>query len=89
VTDVNNEMMAQRGAADDFSKHRSQASYMDCRVVIEPGEGEVFVAVCPSLPGCTSQGRTPAEALANIKDAMTRYLGQPQETRRTGPPAIS
>ena len=32
------------------------------------------VAECPSLPGCISQGKTRAEALTNIKDAMTGYL---------------
>jgi predicted RNase H-like HicB family nuclease len=44
------------------------------RVVIEPDEDGVFVAECPVLPGCISQGKTRDEALANIKDAMTGYL---------------
>src|SRR2546422_10513695 len=47
---------------------------MKFRVLIEPDEDGVFVAECPSLPGCISQGKTRAEALANIKDAMTGYL---------------
>jgi predicted RNase H-like HicB family nuclease len=47
---------------------------MKYRVVIEVDEDGVFVAECPSLPGCISQGTTRAEALANIKDAMTGYL---------------
>jgi len=34
----------------------------------------VFVAECPALPGCISQGETRVDALANIKDAMTGYL---------------
>ena len=34
----------------------------------------MFVAECPALPGCISQGKTRAEAVANIKDAMTGYL---------------
>jgi len=29
---------------------------------------------CPGLPGCWSQGQTEAEALENIKDAITAYL---------------
>ena len=47
---------------------------MKYRVVIEPDEDGVFVAECPALPGCISQGKTRAQALANIKDAMTGYL---------------
>jgi predicted RNase H-like HicB family nuclease len=47
---------------------------MEYRVVIEPDEDGVFVAECPALPGCISQGKTRAEALANIQDAMTGYL---------------
>jgi antitoxin HicB len=47
---------------------------MKFRILIEPDEDGVFVAECPSLPGCISQGNTREEALANIKDAMTGYL---------------
>src|SRR5216117_2565973 len=47
---------------------------MKYRVVIEPDEDGVFVAECPALPGCVSQGKTRAEALANIRDAIQGYL---------------
>jgi predicted RNase H-like HicB family nuclease len=47
---------------------------MKFRVHIEPDEDGVFVAECPNLPGCISQGRTRPEALQNIKDAITGYL---------------
>jgi predicted RNase H-like HicB family nuclease len=40
---------------------------MKYRVVIEPDEDGVFVAECPALPGCISQGKTRAEALASLK----------------------
>ena len=43
-------------------------------MIIEPDEDGVFVAECPSLPGCISQGKTRDEALANIKDALAGYL---------------
>jgi predicted RNase H-like HicB family nuclease len=33
-----------------------------------------LVAEVPSLPGCVSQGKTKAEALQNIKDAIKGYL---------------
>lgn len=47
---------------------------MKFRVIIEPDEDGVFVAECPNLPGCISQGGTRDEALANIKDALKGYL---------------
>ena len=47
---------------------------MKFRAVIEPGEDGVFVAECPTLPGCISQGATREEALANIKDAISGYI---------------
>jgi antitoxin HicB len=58
----------------DFPGQQLQIGSMKYRVVIEVDEDGVFVAECPSLPGCISQGKTRAEALANIKDAMTGYL---------------
>ncbi len=47
---------------------------MKFRVIIEQDEDGVFVAHCPILPGCLSQGRTRAEALANIAEAIKGYL---------------
>jgi len=41
-----------------------------------------FDVSCPALPGCHSQGETRAEALVNIKDAITVYLDMiKKETR--------
>jgi len=42
-------------------------------VRIEQSE-EWFVAECPALPGCVSQGRTEQEALANIREAIVAWL---------------
>lgn len=47
---------------------------MKYRVLIQQDEDDVFVAKCPSLPGCISQGKTREEALANITDAASGYL---------------
>jgi antitoxin HicB len=33
-----------------------------------------FVAECPALPGCISQGKTRDEAMANIRDAIQGYV---------------
>jgi predicted RNase H-like HicB family nuclease len=35
---------------------------------------EGYAVWCPALPGCWSQGATEAEALENIRDAITEYL---------------
>lgn len=37
-------------------------------------EDGVYIAECPSIPGCVSQGRTEAEAEANIADAIRECL---------------
>jgi predicted RNase H-like HicB family nuclease len=47
---------------------------MRFRVVIEQDEDGVFVAECPTLPGCISQGKSRQEAVTNIKDAIAGYL---------------
>jgi predicted RNase H-like HicB family nuclease len=44
------------------------------RVTIEPDEDGIFVAQCPALPGCISQGKTYDEAMTNIRDAIRGYL---------------
>lgn len=43
------------------------------QVLIYPGEDGYYVAECPSLPGCVSQGQTKEEAIRNIKDAIAGY----------------
>lgn len=51
---------------------------MKIKVVIEKGEDGYFVAHCPSLKSCWSQGKTEEEALKNIKEAIALYL-EPDE----------
>jgi len=43
-------------------------------VTIERDEDGILVVQCPAIPGCVSQGRTEAEALANIKEAIRACL---------------
>ncbi len=43
-------------------------------VVLRPDEQGWFVAECPIIPGCISQGRTRDEALANIREAIELCL---------------
>lgn len=40
------------------------------RVSIEKGEDFGYVAHCPAIPGCHSQGDTIEEVIENIKDAI-------------------
>lgn len=44
------------------------------QVVIYPGEDGYWVAECPSLPGCISQGKTKEEAISNISEAIRGYI---------------
>ena len=43
---------------------------MKLRVLIEKDEDGFFIAECPTLPGCISQGETREEAIKNIKEAI-------------------
>jgi antitoxin HicB len=43
-------------------------------VTIEQDEDGIFVATCPTLPGCVSQGQTRSEATTNIREAIEGYL---------------
>ncbi len=49
------------------------------QVLIHPGEDGYWVAECPSLPGCISQGATREEAITNIKEAIAGYIAVLQE----------
>ena len=43
-------------------------------VAIDRDEDGAWVAECPSIPGCVSQGKTRAEALKNVKEAIELCL---------------
>jgi antitoxin HicB len=62
---------------------------MKFRVIIEQDEDGVFVAYCPALPGCISQGATRQEAQANIKEAITGYLESLKKHGEPIPPSIT
>jgi predicted RNase H-like HicB family nuclease len=58
------------------------------RILIEPDEDGIFAAICPSLPGCHSQGATRAEAMVNIREAVDVYLESLREHGDPIPPGI-
>lgn len=47
---------------------------MKLLVILEKDESGYYVAEVPALPGCLSQGKTLAEAKANIKEAIVGWL---------------
>jgi len=61
---------------------------MKYRVFLEQDEDGVFVATCPALPGCISQGNTRAEATENIREAIAGYLASLRKHGDPVPPSI-
>ena len=39
-------------------------------IIIERDEDGIWIAECPSIPGCVSQGESKNEAIENVKDAI-------------------
>ncbi len=48
-------------------------------VVLYPGEDGYWVAECPSLPGCISQGTDREDAVINIREAIAGYIAALEE----------
>jgi len=61
---------------------------MKYRIFIEQDEDEIFVAECPALPGCISQGKSRKEVLVNIQDAIKGYLESLKKHDEPIPPSI-
>ena len=51
------------------------------QVIVYSGEDGFWVAECPSLPGCISQGETRDQAIANIREAIEGYILALQDDR--------
>jgi predicted RNase H-like HicB family nuclease len=56
------------------------------QVIFYPGENGFWVAECPSLPGCISQGDTKESAIKNIREAIEGYVLALQDDGLTVPP---
>ena len=61
---------------------------MKYRVYLEQDEDGVFIATCPALPGCVSQGQTRTEGTANIREAIEGYLHSLKKHGDPVPPSI-
>ncbi len=44
------------------------------QALIYTDEDGMWVATCPSLPGCLSQGATREETIENVKEAIAAYV---------------
>jgi len=47
---------------------------MKFMITLSQDEDGVFVAECPAIPGCVSQGTTESEAVANVREAIKECL---------------
>lgn len=47
---------------------------MKVRVSIYQDEDGMYIAECPSIPGCVSQGASEGEAKSNVADAIRECL---------------
>jgi antitoxin HicB len=52
-------------------------------VILEKGTERGYVALCPALPGCVSQGRSRRDVLKNIREAIEVYI---EALLEDGPP---
>ena len=58
-------------------------------VILHPDtESDYWIAECPSLPVCVSQGKTRQEALTNIKEAIELHIECLREMGLSVPPDI-
>jgi predicted RNase H-like HicB family nuclease len=49
------------------------------QVMLYKGEDGYWIAECPSLPGCVSQGKTREDAIENVKEAISGYVAALKE----------
>jgi len=54
--------------------------------LIYRGEDDYWIAECPSLPGCISQGQTREEAIENVREAIALYIEALEEDNLPVPP---
>ena len=62
---------------------------MKYRIAIEQDEDGMYIATAPALPGCISEGKSHAEAVTNIKEAIAGYLESLRKHGEAIPPSIT
>ena len=61
---------------------------MKYRIVVEQDEDGKYVAECPTLPGCISEGEARQEVITNVKDAIEGYISSLKKHNEPIPPPI-
>lgn len=61
----------------------------DYIVILEPAEDGSWGAYVPDLPGCTSGGKTRAEATLNVTEAIEGHIELLRETGQSVPDPVS
>ncbi len=56
------------------------------QIIITRGEDGKWVAECPSLPGCVTEGETRESAIDNARDAIKQYVAALEEDDLPVPP---
>jgi len=72
-------------AERNISVASTNGQFYRYRVVIHRDEDDVYIAECPALPGCVTDGATFEEALEMVKDAIRVYIGSKIELGESVP----
>jgi predicted RNase H-like HicB family nuclease len=64
---------AEPAAAEDQSGRRRNSLR---QVLLIRAEGGYWIAECPSLPGCTGEGRSRESAIASVKETIASHLAE-------------
>lgn len=59
---------------DSEMKLRQGNYHMKFPITLDRDEDGVWIAECPSIPGCVSQGKTKDEAVTNVREAIALCL---------------
>jgi predicted RNase H-like HicB family nuclease len=64
------------------TKESNGTQIYQMQVVMEKDEDGLFVASCPALEGCYTQGKTYEEAMGNILDVIVMCLEELKDQRK-------
>jgi antitoxin HicB len=66
----------------------SDPTLYNIRLHLEPNPGGVYTVTSPDVPGLVTEGSTPDEILANVREALSGLLEAWQELGMETPPAL-